>query len=127
MPHLVAGVVADAPAVDWQYLVGFRIDVGDVGDVGPAAGVAFHRIFQRTEMATEGDLRIVVEILIVKHQYRILVESIQNRRERRSVQRLGQVDTGNFRTEIVCQLAYFDAHRFGPCLPRLAGIEAVTL
>lgn len=50
MPQLVAGVVADAPAVDGQDLVGYWVNAGNVGDVGAAAGITFYRLYQRTEI-----------------------------------------------------------------------------
>ena len=108
MPQPVAELVEAARVVAPAHLV-LGVEVGDVGDLGPQpaldVGGAAARQFELAEIARERHLAFVVEVLAAEHQHRVAIDRRIERRDRRGVDRLADIEPRHLGGEQRMQLA----------------------
>ena len=120
MPEAVAEIVQALAVAGFEDPV-LRIEVADIGQVLVQTQLVIlpgleHGRLEWPEVAREGELRVVLEMLIGEHQHRILGERRADGREIGGSKRLRQVDVAHFGDEIRrCRLDG-DGHGWLPIL-----------
>ncbi len=115
MPQLVAEVEHAAAIVPGEHAI-VAVEVRDVGELdreAPILGfghVAVHGRLDRAEVATERDLLLVAQRLVVEHEHRVAVHAGLDRRDLVGAERPAQVDAFDLADEERVQLADADRH-----------------